>query len=103
MLMLDTLTGPTRWRVRPAIDHAIDRDLIVEALLKAIARSVDEADGAGEFRLGGRIEGFDYDPAAASRCSRKLASRGTKVTFPTGPFFDQRVVQAIQQMLADVS
>jgi peptide/nickel transport system substrate-binding protein len=43
MLMLNALTGPTKdVRVRQAIAHAIDRNLIVEALLKGYARVVDE-------------------------------------------------------------
>ena len=100
MLMLNALTGPTKdVRVRRAIAHAIDRNLIVEALLKGYARVVDEAN----FGWADGLKSYDYDPAAAKALLKEAdIAPGTKVTFPTGPFFDQRVVQAIQQMLADV-
>ena len=104
MLMLNALTGPTKdVRVRRAIAHAIDRNLIVEALLKGYARVVDEPLTPANFGWADGLKSYDYDPAAAKALLKEAGiAPGTKVTFPTGPFFDQRVVQAIQQMLADV-
>jgi peptide/nickel transport system substrate-binding protein len=104
MLMLNALTGPTKdVRVRRAIAHAIDRNLIVEALLKGYARVVDEPMTPANFGWADGLKSYDYDPAAAKALLKEAGiAPGTKVTFPTGPFFDQRVVQAIQQMLADV-
>jgi peptide/nickel transport system substrate-binding protein len=104
MLMLNALTGPSKdVRVRRAIAHAIDRNLIVEALLKGYARVVDEPMTPANFGWVDGLKSYDYDPAAAKSLLKEAGVvPGTKVTFPTGPFFDQRVVQAIQQMLADV-
>jgi peptide/nickel transport system substrate-binding protein len=104
MLMLNALTGPTKdVRVRRAIAHAIDRSLIVEALLKGYARVVDEPMTPANFGWADGLKSYDYDPAAARSLLKEAGvAPGTKVSFPTGPFFDQRVVQAIQQMLADV-
>ena len=104
MLMLNALTGPTRdVRVRQAIAHAIDRNLIVEALLKGYARVVDEPLTPANFGWADGLQSYDFDPAKAKALLKEAdIAPGTKVTFPTGPFFDQRVVQAIQQMLADV-
>ena len=104
MLMLNALTGPTKdVRVRRAIAHAIDRSLIVEALLKGYARVVDEPLTPANFGWADGLKSYDYDPAAARALLKEAGiAPGTKVTFPTGPFFDQRMVQAIQQMLADV-
>jgi peptide/nickel transport system substrate-binding protein len=104
MLMLNALTGPTKdVRVRRAIAHAIDRNLIVEALLKGYARVINEPMTPANFGWVDGAKSYDYDPAVAKALLKDAGiPPGTKITFPTGPFFDQRVVQAIQQMLADV-
>jgi peptide/nickel transport system substrate-binding protein len=104
MLALNALTGPTKdVRVRRAIAHAIDRNLIVEALLKGYARVVDEPLTPANFGWADGLAGYNYDPAAAKALLKEAGvAPGTKLTFPTGPFFDQRVVQALQQMLAEV-
>ena len=66
MLMLNALTGPTKdVRVRRAIAHAIDRNLIVEALLKGYARVVDEPMTPANFGWADGLKSYDYDPAAA--------------------------------------
>jgi peptide/nickel transport system substrate-binding protein len=104
LLMLNALTGPAKdVRVRRAIAHAIDRNLIVEALLKGYVRVVTEPITPVNFGWADGLPSYDYDPAAAKTLLKDAGiAPGTKLTFPTGPFFDQRVVQAIQQMLADV-
>ena len=104
MLALNALTGPTRdVRVRRAIAHAINRELIVEALLKGYATVVNAPMTPANFGWADGLARYDFDPAAAKALLREAGiAPGTKVSFPTAPFFDQRVVQAIQQMLADV-
>jgi peptide/nickel transport system substrate-binding protein len=90
-------------RVRRAIAHAIDRNLIVEALLKGYVRVVTEPITPVNFGWADGLPSYDYDPAAAKTLLKDAGiAPGTKLTFPTGPFFDQRVVQALQQMLAEV-
>ncbi len=104
MLALNALTGPTKdVRVRRAIAHAIDRNLIVEALLKGYARVVDNPMTPANFGWADGLGSYKYDPAAAKALLKEAGiATGTKITFPTAPSFDQRVVQAIQQMLSEV-
>ena len=104
LLALNAIFGPTKdVRVREAIAHSIDKHLIVEALLKGYAKVVNEPMTPADFGWADDIKDYSYDPAL----SRKLLhdagiAPGTKLTFPTGPTFDQRVVQALVQMLGDV-
>ena len=103
MIELNTQDGPTRdVRVREAIAHAIDRDTIVEALLKGYAKPVDEPLTPASTGYDPTIEAYGYDPDKA-RALLKAAgvAPGTHVSFLTSPGFDQRVVQAVQQMLGD--
>ena len=104
MLSLNALTGPTKdVRVRRAIAMAIDRNLIVEALLKGYAKVVDEPMTPANFGWADGLAGYKFDPAAAKALLKEAGiAPGTKISFPTAPSFDQRVVQAIQQMLSDV-
>ena len=104
MLALNAMVGPTAdMRVRRAIAHAIDRDLIIEALLKGYARKVDEIMPPPDFGYAEGIPGFDYDPAKSRALLKEAGiAPGTKVSFPTAPSFDQRVVQALHQMLSDI-
>jgi peptide/nickel transport system substrate-binding protein len=104
MLALNALVGPTAdKRVRLAIAHAIDKDLIVEALLKGYAKTVDELMPPPNFGYAPGIEPFKYDPARARALLKEAGiAPGTKISFPTAPSFDQRVVQALHQMLTDI-
>jgi peptide/nickel transport system substrate-binding protein len=104
MLMLNTLTGPTAdVRVRQAIAAAIDRNLLIEALLKGYARPVDAPLTPAAFGWADGLPPITYDPARARALLKEAGiAPGTKISFPTAPSFDQRVVQAIAQMLSDV-
>ena len=104
LFMLNSLDGPTKdKRVRAAIAHAIDRDTIVEALLKGYAKPVNEPLTPASFGYDPTIPGYDYDPAQARALLREAGvAPGTKVSLLTSPVFDQRVVQALQQMVNDV-
>ena len=104
MLMLNALDGPTGdVRVREAIAHAIDRATIGEALLKGYAKPVNEALTPASFGFDPDIAEYGFDPDRA-RAMLKAAgvAPGTKLRFLTSPVFDQRIVQALQQMLNDV-
>src|SRR6202042_269768 len=64
MLMLNALTGPTKdVRVRQAIAHAIDRNLIGEARLKGSPGVVDEPLTPANFGWADGLKSYDYDPA----------------------------------------
>ena len=104
LFMLNTLDGPTKDpRVREAIAHAIDRDTIVEALLKGYAKPVNEPLTPASFGYDPTIPGYGYDPAHARALLREAGvAPGTKVSLLTSPVFDQRVVQALQQMVTDI-
>jgi peptide/nickel transport system substrate-binding protein len=104
LVALNALVGPTKDpKVRLAIAHAIDRDLIVEALLKGFAKTVDELMPPPNFGYAPGIAAFAFDPAKSRALLKEAGiAPGTKVSFPTAPSFDQRVVQALVQMLADV-
>lgn len=104
LFMLNTLDGPTKdRRVREAIAHAVDRDTIVEALLKGYAKPVNEPLTPASFGFDPSIPAYGFDPAK-SRALLKEANiaPGTKISFLTSPVFDPRVVQALQQMVNDV-
>jgi peptide/nickel transport system substrate-binding protein len=104
LFMLNTLDGPTKdLRVREAIAHAIDRDTIVEALLKGYAKPVNEPLTPASFGYDPTIPAYGYDPARARALLLAAGvAPGTKVSLLTSPVFDQRVVQALQQMVNDV-
>jgi peptide/nickel transport system substrate-binding protein len=104
LFMLNTLDGPTKdARVREAIAHAIDRDTIVEALLKGYAKPVNEPLTPASFGYDPTIPAYGYDPARARALLQAAGvAPGTKVSLLTSPVFDQRVVQALQQMVSDV-
>ncbi len=104
MLMLNALDGPTSdVRVREAIAHAIDRGTIGEALLKGYARPVNEPLTPASFGFDPGITEYGFDPERARAMLKQAGvAPGTKLRFLTSPVFDQRVVQALQQMLNDV-
>jgi peptide/nickel transport system substrate-binding protein len=104
MLMLNALDGPTKdVRVREAIAHAIDRNTIGEALMKGYTKPIDEPITPASLGYDPSIPDYGYDPDK-SRAILKAAgvAPGTKLKFLTSPIFDQRIVQALQQMLNDV-
>lgn len=104
LFMLNTLDGPTKDpRVREAIAHAIDRDTIVEALLKGYAKPVNEPLTPTSFGYDPTIPAYGYDPVQARALLQAAGvAPGTKVSLLTSPVFDQRVVQALQQMVTDI-
>src|SRR6185436_5972350 len=104
MVALNALDGPGKdRRVREAIAAAVDRDTIIEALLKGYAKSVNEPLTPASFGFEGAIPAFTYDAARARTLLKEAGVQpGTSVQFLTSPVFDQRIVQALQQMMTDV-
>jgi len=90
-------------RLRKAIAHAIDRELIVEGLLGGYDKAVPEMLTPAHV---GWIEGFEgvpYDPDAARALIEEIGEPAKRpFGFATSPVFDQRIVQALQQMLTEV-
>jgi peptide/nickel transport system substrate-binding protein len=102
-LFVNALWGPTKdVRVRRAIAYALDRGLIIEALLGGYGRPVDIMLTPANFGYMADIKGYDHDLAKAKALVKEAGAEGAELPFITSPVYDQRIVQAIQQMLGEV-
>lgn len=104
LLALNPLVGPMKdIRVREAAAMAIDKKTLVEALLRGYAKPVNEPLTPASFGFDPNIPDYGYNPAKARELLKEAeVTPQTKFVFLTSPVFDQRVVQALQQMLANV-
>lgn len=102
-MFLNALYGPTAdVRVRRAIAHAVDRKGIIDALLGGYGKMVNIVLTPANFGYIEGFQGYPYDPAKAKALIKEAGAEGAQLTFITSPVYDQRVVQAIQQMLGEV-
>jgi peptide/nickel transport system substrate-binding protein len=102
-LFVNALWGPTKdVRVRRAIAYALDRGLIIEALLGGYGRPVDIMLTPANFGYMADIKGYAHDLAKAKALVKEAGAEGAELPFITSPVYDQRIVQAIQQMLGEV-
>ncbi|KZM50519.1 ABC transporter substrate-binding protein [Labrenzia sp. OB1] len=89
--------------LRKAIGYAIDREGIVEGLLGGYPKVVDQMLSPAHFGWKDGMTGFTYDPEKAKEIIAGLGDDAkVEMALATSPVFDQRVVQAIQQMLTEV-
>lgn len=89
--------------LRKAASMAIDNFGITEGLLGAGEVPVAQLASPAHFGYAEGIEPFVFDPEAAKEIvATKADLAATPATFATAPVFDQRIVQALQQMLNDV-
>jgi len=101
-LYVNTLAGPTAdVRVRRAIAYALDRELIIEALLGGYGRPVEIMLTPANFGYLPDIKGYPHDLARAKALIKEAGAEGAELTFITSPAYDQRVVQAVQGMLGE--
>ncbi len=103
-LRLNTLAGPTaNLKVRQAIAHAIDKAGIVDSLLGGYDKPANIMATEAHFGYVPGFKGHAFDPARARQLVAEAgdAAKGELVLI-TAPVFDQRIVQALQQMIADV-
>lgn len=101
-LYVNALAGPTKdVRVRRAIAYALDRAVIIEALLGGFGRPVDIMLTPVNFGYLPDIKGYAHDLARAKALIKEAGAEGAALTFITSPAYDQRIVQAIQQMLGE--
>lgn len=88
--------------IRRALAHAIDKAGLVEGILGGYDKPVPIMLTPVHV---GWVEGIaapEYDPAKAKELVAKAGAAGkAEIELATAPVFDQRVVQAVQQMLAD--
>jgi peptide/nickel transport system substrate-binding protein len=101
---INALTGPTAdLRVRKAIAHAIDRQGIIDGLMAGYDKPATIMLSPVHVGYVEGFKGYAYDPATAKALLKEAGiAADTPFTLFTAPTFDQRIVQAIQQMLIDV-
>jgi peptide/nickel transport system substrate-binding protein len=89
-------------KVRQAIAHAIDKDGLVEGILGGYDKPVPELLTPAHV---GWVEGVQALPYDLTKAKTLVEAAGPKVkqeiSLLTSPVYDQRVVQAIQQMLVE--
>ncbi|WP_453960994.1 ABC transporter substrate-binding protein [Amorphus suaedae] len=101
-LGLNTLKPPfDDPRMRQAVAYAIDKQGIVEGILAGGQKVLGEVLAPVSFGYVDGIEPYPYDPEKAKALISEAGGPPAKIVFDTSPVFDQRVVQAIQQMLND--
>ena len=88
-------------RLRQAVAYAVDKEGITEGILGGLDKPIGQMLTPTHFGWFEDIPGLPYDPDKAKALVAE-AGGSPKVEIATGAFFDQRVVQAIQQELADV-
>jgi peptide/nickel transport system substrate-binding protein len=89
--------------MRRALAYAIDRDGINEGILAGGEKNLGQMTSPAHFGYKEGIEPLPYDPEKAREIVKAHPEEAAAtVTFGTAPPYDQRVVQAIQQMLTDV-
>ncbi|MFS4581791.1 ABC transporter substrate-binding protein [Phaeobacter sp. C3_T13_0] len=89
--------------MRKAASLAIDRLGITEGLLQAGEVPMAQMASPAHFGYSPDVPLFDFDPEKAKELTAaKPDLAATPATLATAPVFDQRIVQATQQMLNDV-
>ena len=101
-LMMNTRHGPlANPMLRKAVAHALDRQLIIDALLGGYGEITEQLLTPAHFGYVEGIEGTPHDLAKAKELVASSGYDGSALVFNTAPPFDQRVVQAVQQQLAE--
>lgn len=89
--------------LRKAVAYAIDKEGIAQGILGGYDKPVDQFMSPAHFGWVDGVTSTTYDPAKAKEL---IAAAGDAAKQPipllTSPVYDQRVVQALQQMLNDV-
>ena len=103
-LMMNTEYGPlTDVRVRRAVAYALNRPLIINALLGGYSKIIDELLTPAHFGYIKGVKTYPYNPEKAKQLLAEAGYKdGVTLELITAPVFDQRIVQAIQQQLSKV-
>ncbi len=88
-------------RVREAVARAIDKEAITEGLLGGVDQPVAQMVTPSHFGYVEGIEGYAYDLDKAKQLIKDAGATGKAVSFATAPTFDQRIVQAVAQMVGE--
>lgn len=89
-------------RVRQAVAYAIDKQGLVDGILGGFDKPADQMATPSHVGYVDGIKAAPYDPEQAKKLIAEAGASGTHLAFATSPTFDQRIVQAIAQMLTDV-
>ncbi|WP_205648448.1 ABC transporter substrate-binding protein [Acuticoccus kandeliae] len=89
-------------KMRLAIALAIDKEGIAEGILAGGEKVVGELVSPAHFGWIDGVDPFPYDPDQAKALIEEVGGGDVTMELATSPVFDQKVVQAIQQMLTDV-
>jgi peptide/nickel transport system substrate-binding protein len=102
-LYINAQSGPTAdVRVRKAIAHAIDRQILIDALLEGYAAPINIIGAEPIFGYAPDVTGYDYDPEKAAALIKEAGAEGATVEFLTSPAYNRALVEAIQQMVSEV-
>jgi peptide/nickel transport system substrate-binding protein len=89
-------------RVREAVAQAVDKEGIITGVLGGHEKAIGQMLTPVHFGWIDDIKGLPYDPEKAKALVKEAGPAAQKpIALTTAPFFDQRVVQAIQQMLTE--
>lgn len=101
-LMMNAQYGPlSDVKVRRAVAYALDRKLIIDALLGGYSKIIDVLLTPAHFGYVEGVKSYAYDPEKAKALLTEAGyPDGVTVELVTAPVFDQRIVQAIQQQLS---
>jgi peptide/nickel transport system substrate-binding protein len=90
-------------KIREAIARAVDKQGIIDGILGGQEKPIAQMLTPAHFGWADGIAGPAYDPARAKALVAEAGAAGkAAIPLTTAPFFDQRVVQAIQQQLREV-
>jgi len=90
-------------RIRKAIAHAIDKQGIVDGILGGFDAPLSQLTSPVSFGYSEGVAPPEFDPEEAKALIAEVGDAAkTEFSLFTTPTYDQRVVQAIQQMLSDV-
>ena len=90
-------------KLREAIAYGIDRQGLIQGILGGYGKVVGELMSPAHFGWDPNITPYPYDPAKAKKLVAEVgAAAKVPLDFGTAPVFDQRIVQALQQMMNDI-
>jgi peptide/nickel transport system substrate-binding protein len=103
-MMMNTQHGPLAdIRVRRAIAHGLNRQLIIDALLGGYGEVVSQLLTPAHFGWVDGIPTLDYDPAKAKALLKEAGYKSSDVlVLNTSTRFSQQLNQAVQQQLAEI-
>jgi peptide/nickel transport system substrate-binding protein len=102
-LRLNTTRPPfDNMKIRQAVAYAIDREGLVQGILGGYDKAVSQMLTPAHFGWIPDVAGLPYDPKKAQALVKESgAAAQSEIELATAPVFDQRIVQAVQQMLTE--